>query len=93
MTFARGELEGHHPITDDYVNKNTKYKDVTNLSKLLVAGSMRLSDLKGAKPVIRLHPPIGGYEGIKRSYVNGGALGYRGKDINRLLLRMIEEED
>ena len=93
VIYARGELMGHKPITDAHVDANTKYKDVVNLAKLLVAGSIRLSDLKDAKPVIRLHPPVGGYEGIKRSYVNGGALGYRGKDINKLLLRMIEEED
>ena len=30
-----------------------------------------------------------GYEGIKRAYVNKGALGYRGKDINKLITRMI----
>ncbi|MCK5561102.1 MAG: 50S ribosomal protein L30, partial [Thermoplasmata archaeon] len=41
------------------------------------------------KPIIRLHPPRKGYEGIKRAYTVGGALGYRGKKINELLARMI----
>jgi len=41
------------------------------------------------KPIFRLNPPKKGYEGIKRSFVNKGALGYRGKEINKLIERMI----
>jgi large subunit ribosomal protein L30 len=41
------------------------------------------------KPVLRLHPPIKGYEGVKRSFSEGGALGYRGKEIEKLIQRMI----
>ena len=37
---------------------------------------------------IRMHPPRRGYEGIKHSYGNGGALGYRGEKINELIKRM-----
>ncbi len=39
---------------------------------------------------IRLHPPRHGYEGIKKGYSSGGALGYRGSDINKLIARMIQ---
>jgi large subunit ribosomal protein L30 len=46
--------------------------------------------VEGINPVFRLAPPRkGGYEGIKRAYSVGGALGYRSKDINKLLERMI----
>ena len=40
---------------------------------------------------LRLSPPKKGYgrKGVKTSYVNGGALGYRGEKINDLLKRMI----
>lgn len=38
---------------------------------------------------IRLHPPKHGYEGIKRGFGAGGALGYRGEKINELLSRMV----
>ena len=40
---------------------------------------------------LRLSPPKKGYrrKGIKTSFVNGGALGYRGEKINDLLKRMI----
>ncbi|MDE1768149.1 MAG: uL30 family ribosomal protein [Candidatus Micrarchaeota archaeon] len=41
-----------------------------------------------AKIPIPMHPPRRGYEGIKRGYSTGGALGYRGEDINELISRM-----
>jgi len=46
---------------------------------------------KRLKPFFRLSPPRGGYErkGIKWSFKQGGALGYRGKEINKLIMRMI----
>jgi large subunit ribosomal protein L30 len=41
--------------------------------------------------VCRLHPPRGGYErkGIKISFNLGGALGYRGDKINKLISKML----
>lgn len=46
---------------------------------------------EGKKKFIRLAPPLKGFErgGIKKSFKQGGALGYRGKNINDLLKRMI----
>ncbi|MBN1502037.1 50S ribosomal protein L30 [Candidatus Woesearchaeota archaeon] len=43
------------------------------------------------KKYFRLNPPKGGYErkGVKKSYAQGGALGYRGKEINKLIERML----
>ena len=55
----------------------------------MIENDCRLKDVEGVKPVLRLHPPVKGYEGNKRSYVNGGALGYRGRDINALIDRML----
>ena len=47
----------------------------------------------GIKPVFRLAPPRKGYErgGVKKPYKVGGALGYRGKEINSLIRRMLGE--
>jgi len=39
--------------------------------------------------VFRLNPPKKGYKSIKKSYKEGGALGYRGEKINNLIQRMI----
>ncbi|MCL4365263.1 MAG: uL30 family ribosomal protein [Candidatus Marsarchaeota archaeon] len=38
---------------------------------------------------IRLRPPKHGYGGIKHNFLHGGALGYRGEEISRLLERMV----
>ena len=45
----------------------------------------------GKKGSFRLNPPKGGFEpkGTKKSFKEGGALGYRGKAINDLIKRMI----
>ncbi len=42
----------------------------------------------GIKPVFRLSPPSKGLKSIKKPYPKGD-LGYRGKEINKLLERMI----
>jgi large subunit ribosomal protein L30 len=90
---ARGMLTGRRPLTDAHVKANSKFKDIAELAQQITAGKAKLKDVKEAKIVLRLHPPVKGYEGIKRSYKNGGALGYRGKDINALLLRMLKAVD
>ena len=43
------------------------------------------------KKYFALHPPRGGFErkGIKKSYTQKGALGYRGEKINDLIKRML----
>ncbi|MEW5937799.1 MAG: 50S ribosomal protein L30 [Candidatus Thermoplasmatota archaeon] len=88
LLSERGELDGAR-ITDEVVSRCTPYNDVRALGTAIAKGDAILAQIKGAKPVLRLHPPRGGYEGIKRSFRAGGALGYRGKGINELLLRML----
>ena len=68
--------------------KDSKFKTIKALSKGLAEGKIVMRDVSGLKPLFRLHPPRKGYEGIKRSFKEGGALGYRGKKINQLIRRM-----
>jgi large subunit ribosomal protein L30 len=89
MLSVRGKLVGDIPITDKYIKTISKYKSLSNLSTEIVEGKAKLNDLKNVKPVIRLHPPRKGYEGVKRPFTLGGALGYRGEKINELIRRMI----
>ena len=56
--------------------------------KSLFSGDKTAKDLEIVMP-IRLHPPKHGYEGIKRGYGEGGALGNRGAEINKLIARML----
>ncbi len=86
---VRGRLEGDVAITDDYLKENTEFATVEDLAKAIIENDYKMKDVEGAKPVFRLHPPIKGYEGNKRSFKNGGALGYRGEAINALVERML----
>jgi 50S ribosomal protein L30P, archaeal len=89
MIRTRGKLTGDKEITDDYLKENTEFATIDDLSKAIIENEYRMRDVEDAKPVFRLHPPIKGYEGNKRSYRNGGALGYRGEAINDLINRML----
>ncbi|MBR6203839.1 MAG: 50S ribosomal protein L30 [Candidatus Methanomethylophilaceae archaeon] len=89
MLRARGKVVGDAAVTDEYVKSNSEFASIDDLAKAMIDSDCRLKDVEGVKPVIRLHPPVKGYEGNKRSYKNGGALGYRGAAINDLIKRML----
>jgi large subunit ribosomal protein L30 len=89
MIIRRGKVTGDNKISDGYIKKNSDYKSVMSLAKAISKGDIGYKDIASINPVIRLHPPKKGYEGVKRSYKSGGALGYRGKNINALIERMI----
>lgn len=85
----RGRLEGNRMLTDDYITRKTKYKDIEDFAASLLAFKAELTDVPKLKRVFRLHPPSKGYHGsIKRPYKLSGELGYRGSEINSLLKRM-----
>ncbi len=86
---TRGRLMGDKPVTEEYVKSATSYNSIEKLADALVEGKIRYSELPNVKPLFKLNPPKGGYEGIKRAYKVGGALGYRGKEINNLIRRML----
>jgi len=88
MIKVRGRLSGDIPVTDEYLAKNSEFQTVEEMAKALLS-DYKVKDIEEMKPVFRLHPPIKGYEGNKRSYRNGGALGYRGEAINDLIARML----
>ena len=90
MIKQRGQLKGGAPVTDKYIKAKTNFSTIKDLSKAVVEETVAYKDIPDVKPIFRLHPPRkGGYEGIKRSFTAGGALGYREKEINNLLRRMI----
>ncbi len=89
MLFQRGEVIGGGRLTDAYVKENSKYPSILSLAKALEKGEARISDVKGLKPVIRLPPPRKGYRSTRRSFSDGGSLGYRGPDIEKLMDRML----
>ena len=86
---SRGKLEGDKDLTEDYIKSATSYNNLEKLSQAIIDNKFKYKDIPNVKPIFRLSPPKKGYEGIKKSFVNKGALGYRRKEINKLLERMI----
>ena len=89
MLFHRGEVDGGEKLTDSYVKENSGLTSILSLAKAVEKGEARLCDVKGLKPVLRLPPPRGGYKGAKMPFADGGALGYRGAQIDKLIDRML----
>ena len=85
---TRGRVIGDLPLTDEYIREHSTYSGITEFANALSSGNARLTDVPGVKPVLRLHPPRKGYKTIKRTFPQGGALGYYGNEINALLYKM-----
>jgi len=86
---ARGRLIGDKPLTDTYVQSATSFKTMDAMAKAIINQKFIYKELPEVKPIFRLNPPLKGFEGIKRSFANKGALGYRGDEINHILERML----
>ena len=86
---SKGRLEGNKPLTDGYIKSSTSYSSIDEFADALIENKIKYRELPNIKPIFRLNPPKGGYEGIKRAFKTGGALGYRGNLINDLIRRMI----
>ncbi|UCD14292.1 MAG: 50S ribosomal protein L30 [Thermoplasmatales archaeon] len=86
---SRGMLVGDKSITEEYIKSATSYDSIEKLSQAIIENKFKYKEIPEIKPLFRLSPPKKGYKGIKRSFANGGALGYRGKEINKLIERMV----
>ncbi|MGI5964336.1 MAG: 50S ribosomal protein L30 [Candidatus Methanomethylophilaceae archaeon] len=89
MISRRGKTEGGGDLDDEFLKANSQFASAAELAEAILNNDCRLRDVDGAKPLFRLHPPVKGYEGIKRPFSTGGALGYRGAEINALIKRML----
>ena len=85
---TRGRLSGNRRLTDDHVREHTPYQSIEEYARSLYQGKASIADIPDLKPVLRLHPPRKGFLTIKRTFQQGGTLGYHGKEINSLLYRM-----
>jgi len=89
LITSRGKIEGDKQLTDEIVKSATSYASIEKLSQAIIDSKIKYKDIPNIKPIFRLNPPKNGYEGIKRAFVNKGALGYRSKAINKLIGKMI----
>ncbi len=80
--------EGDADIDDEYVAENTEYGSVEALAEALLDDETTLRE-EGLSPVLRLHPPRSGHNGLKHPASKGGQLGkHTSEEINRLLTSM-----
>lgn len=88
LITKRGRLTGNRRLTDEYAEK-LGYKSLEKLVEAVFNCKVQYWKLPDVQPVFRLHPPSKGFKGkVKKGYSMGGALGYRGEEINELIKRM-----
>ncbi|WP_394741732.1 50S ribosomal protein L30 [Natronococcus roseus] len=82
-------LEGRQAdVDEEWLAENTAYDDFGALAEALLAEETTLRE-EGLSPTLRLHPPRGGHEGIKKPTAEGGQLGkHTTEEINQLLESM-----
>lgn len=87
----RGERDGADGLDEGFL-RLLDMSSFEDLAKAVVAGDVQIQALyrAGLKPRFRLHPPRGGFKrSLRRAATDGGELGYRGADINKLVKKMI----
>jgi large subunit ribosomal protein L30 len=90
LLLKRGRLAGRKKLTEDYIKENSNFQDLDEFITKYLEFKADFTDIKGLKPVFRLHPPRKGHniKGVKKPFTLSGALGYRGKQINELISKM-----
>lgn len=88
----RAQMKGRKPLTEGIIKESTGFSDFKSLAEAIMEGKLKFRDIPNIVPVIRLHPPVGGYEYIRKPFKQGGTLGYRGSEINNLIEKMLGPE-
>jgi large subunit ribosomal protein L30 len=88
MLKKRLRLSGNKRLDEKILKETTNFDSFEKFADALLEGKVKLKDFEQLQPVFRLTPPSKGFKSIKEHYPKGD-LGYRGKEINELLERMI----
>ena len=89
LLLKRGETVGGEKLTEEHLKK-CEYGSFKGFAEALHSSKVKLKNLRGIRPVFRLHPPSGGFRRtLKRGFSERGELGYRGEKINDLLKKMM----
>jgi large subunit ribosomal protein L30 len=89
LILKKGRLIGDHAVTEEYIKEKTSYQNIGELVTAMVERKIVYEEIPEIKPLFRLSPPKGGYGKTKRAHKEGGALGYQGKEINKVIKNMI----
>lgn len=90
VLMHRAQKKGHQYLDEEELKEDSGYKTYKTLAKAIQSGKIKYKDIRDIVPVIRLNPPKGGYEAIRKPFKQGGSSGYRGNDINQLILKMLK---
>ncbi len=86
----RALLKGRKKLEESMLKDAAGTTSFDKLAEKLISGKIKYKEIKDIVPVIRLHPPRGGLEYIRQAFGHGGSLGYRGKEINTLIKKMLK---
>lgn len=84
----RLKMIGNKRVDENELKEITGFDSFEKFAEALLSGKVLLKDFEKLKRVFRLNSPRGGLKSKKKHYPDGD-LGYRGKDINNLLKKMI----
>jgi large subunit ribosomal protein L30 len=84
----RLRLKGNKRVDEKALKSVTDFDSFEAFADELLAGRVKLKDFEEIQPFFRLTPPSKGFKSVKEHWPKGD-LGYRGKEINELLKRMI----
>lgn len=85
----RALLRGRKKPSEEDLKEKLGVSSFEDMADEMLKGKL-LSSFDAVVPVLRLHPPRGGYEFIRKQYHNGGSTGYRGEEINLLIRKMLK---
>jgi len=80
--------KGNKKVSEEELKKITGFSTFEEFSDALISGKIKLKDFDIFQPYFRLRPPSHGLKSVKEHWPKGD-LGYRGKEINELLKRMV----
>jgi large subunit ribosomal protein L30 len=75
-------------IVAENLKEITKFDSFDALAGALIEGKEKINKIDSVHPMFRLTPPSKGFKSVTDAYPRGD-LGYRGKEINGLVERMI----
>lgn len=88
MLKKRMRISSEKKVDEKILKQATGFDSFEKFAEALIAGKIKIKDFDQIKKVFRLTPPSKGFKSVKDFYP-AGDLGYRGKEINELLERMI----
>jgi large subunit ribosomal protein L30 len=84
----RLRLKGNKRVDEKTLKNVTDFDSFETFAEEILEGRVKLKDFEELQPFFRLTPPSKGFKSVKEHWPKGD-LGYRGKEINELLKRMM----